>query len=84
MAVKPFAERVVFVPFLNLLSLWHYMRQLRFPHDLLVAVSFILTSIVVSRILPLLPASPLINAVALYLVILVPVLLARWLVSKQK
>jgi len=81
---KPFAEKVVYIPFLNLLALSHYMRQLGFPRDLLTAVVFIATGVLISRILPLLPASPLINAAALYLVFLVPVLFARWLVSRQK
>lgn len=79
----PFAEKVLFVPFLNLLSLCYYVRQLRFPLDLLVAVLFILTGVVLSGLLQWLPPGWLVNAAALYLVVLVPALIARALCRKH-
>lgn len=84
MPKKPFAERVVFVPLLHLISFWHYVRKLRFPLDLLTGIVFILTGVVLSGLIRLLPASLLVNLAALYLVVLVPTLFARWLCQKQK
>lgn len=74
---RSFAEKVLFVPFLNLLSLGHYVRLLRFPFDLLVAVIFILTGMAISALLQWLPSGWLTNAAALYLVFLIPALIAR-------